>query len=844
MMNKVLKVHSRLLITLVLSIILPIFVLSYFAYMNLYDARLEHHLKEVRDILHQEMNTTVDIMFDKVFDVSLYNDLVYSFDSKDEIEAFIQATVLENEDMLGMAYYNMRTGEYINTGSRYILFSEIKSAAIVDNQLVLGENDVSVVASKDSEILVATYNHDLFFGNSYDYGIDLATYYDSKLIEIVGEQTYPETFQDIEMLDQQYAVVSSDDLKIQVITKIDSSTIYNTYAYQKRHISIQIGIIILLGLSAILIFTINKKKDLQEIVDTVNLLLKGNYAARLKEKGAKEQIEIRSIFNEMANKIENKIDQHVKGLDFMIFQNNQIKETTDTLTKSISTLNVHNEELHVWGIKNSILMDQFEYLIIRYHIDGRIEYMNKYACSQLGVSDFSGLNVKHLLFNRDSSVTKDEIISFFVNNDAEKLRLGLINLDTNVFKYYYISSRGIKNRDGKRTVQIIGKDISIEDVLKDNLDRRRLEYDILESINFENLEYASIENYYKKVIKSIHNLVEPLEVSLSRVEGNVLKPLESISDISEYRNQEPFKIRESVFESVIETKSNKVIIDSHRALLHFNAYYRMSNISDVFRCVYLYPIIISETVSNIMMIITEKPLGHKDSEMMQSIINHLNFGIERVELINSLKRSSVLMIRALSRSIEAKDRYTVGHSERVAEISALLARDFGCEKTLIEEIYLAGLLHDIGKLGVADKILVKEGRLTPEEYDKIKEHSKLGYNILREADFSNNILEGALLHHKRFDLTGYPEWEVEVLGIVPSIIGVADALDAILSFRTYSPGKSINFAIEELKRFRGTQFNPMVADLAVEEMKNNPRFFMKIFESGGRDELSGIVSEV
>ncbi len=166
------------------------------------------------------------------------------------------------------------------------------------------------------------------------------------------------------------------------------------------------------------------------------------------------------------------------------------------------------------------------------------------------------------------------------------------------------------------------------------------------------------------------------------------------------------------------------------------------------------------------------------------------------------------VLHALTASIDAKDPYTSGHSQRVALISRHLAEECNFRPEKVQQLYLAGLLHDIGKIGVSEAILCKEGKLTEEEYDDIKRHPLLGARILGGIRQLDDVIAAILYHHERPDGKGYPEGlkgeEVPIEGL---IIGLADGLDAMTSDRTYRAALPIDAAIEEIRQHAGTQFD-------------------------------------
>ncbi|AZR74411.1 hypothetical protein BBF96_14055 [Anoxybacter fermentans] len=185
-------------------------------------------------------------------------------------------------------------------------------------------------------------------------------------------------------------------------------------------------------------------------------------------------------------------------------------------------------------------------------------------------------------------------------------------------------------------------------------------------------------------------------------------------------------------------------------------------------------------------------------------LNRLNFERKNQQLY-------LKTIEALTGAIDAKDMYTAGHSQRVAEISTTIAYELGLTQREIDIIHYGALLHDIGKIGIPESILNKKGRLTDEEFDIIKRHPVIGTNILRSIDFLEDALSIVRAHHERYDGKGYPDQlKGEDIPFMARIVCVADAWDAMTSDRSYRKALPLEVVIEELEKNAGTQFDPII----------------------------------
>jgi len=186
------------------------------------------------------------------------------------------------------------------------------------------------------------------------------------------------------------------------------------------------------------------------------------------------------------------------------------------------------------------------------------------------------------------------------------------------------------------------------------------------------------------------------------------------------------------------------------------------------------------------------------------------------------------VIVTLAKIIDAKDKYTNGHSERVAKYSREIARRMGLSEQKQEEIYFMGILHDIGKIGIPDTIINKTEKLTDEEYQMIKRHPEIGEEILKNITEIPNISLGAKYHHEKYDGGGYPNRAAgEEIPLEARIIGIADAYDAMASTRSYRDVLPQKVVRAEIEKGRGTQFDPECTDILLKMMEEDKDYRMR-----------------
>lgn len=187
-----------------------------------------------------------------------------------------------------------------------------------------------------------------------------------------------------------------------------------------------------------------------------------------------------------------------------------------------------------------------------------------------------------------------------------------------------------------------------------------------------------------------------------------------------------------------------------------------------------------------------------------------------------LERAYLESIETLRFTVEAKDTYTRGHSDRVSSYSVLIGEKLGLPESDLKILKIGGLFHDIGKIGVPDSIIQKETKLTDDEYSEIKNHPSIGAHILSSAEIFKDIIPIVKHHHEKYDGNGYPgKLKGEEIPFLARIASVADSFDAMTSRRTYRDSLSIDTVISEFHRCRGTQFDPVITDAFLYILEND-----------------------
>ena len=224
------------------------------------------------------------------------------------------------------------------------------------------------------------------------------------------------------------------------------------------------------------------------------------------------------------------------------------------------------------------------------------------------------------------------------------------------------------------------------------------------------------------------------------------------------------------------------------------------------------------------------------SDKFDQLLLLIESGIKSIEQMNTIKtinkqlhdkneeleRAYLDTIGILRQTVEAKDPYTRGHSDRVSEYSVLIGKKLGLDEKTLHILKIGGLFHDIGKIGIPDSILLKPSKLTDDEYSQIKNHPMIGVHMLGDAAIFTDILPIVKHHHERYDGRGYPSQLVgDDIPYVARIAAVADTFDAMTSKRSYRDSLPIDIVRAEIERCSGTQFDPNIAKVFLDIMDND-----------------------
>jgi PAS domain S-box-containing protein/putative nucleotidyltransferase with HDIG domain len=518
-------------------------------------------------------------------------------------------------------------------------------------------------------------------------------------------------------------------------------------------------------------------------------------------------------------------------MDFTQFKNkltsqfenkSSVPEIYEELEASYQQLLAMSEQLEQSENRYSLLIQNMNDIVWISDSVGTILYINHYVTDLLGYERDEMIGRPLYAFmcplhNYKSGPCKN-VVNLMSKQDFDHEELWMLHKDGNTRKVLEVNSKRVFYNGQTVEIQGVGRDVTERIQIQRKINKRNKQMDFINELSMAittNLSLNDLDGLLNDICKNIVNVMHVPLCTIRLIEENELHLKSVCGRIRHLVNTSPMPI--IGWESEIAFRTGEPVVTHLDTLtkdhLHFNSILRENKI---------------ETVTTIPLIANEKPLGvliistdesyDQDYVMtLSSIANNIAFAIEKSNLYRDLKQFYVKIIATLVAAIEAKDTYTQGHSLRVSQYALKISKQMGLDKDALEEIEIAGLLHDVGKIGISDSILTKPGQLTKDEYEIIKNHPLIGAKILEPIGLSDNIMCAVKQHHLRFDLTGYPVTpELDQITIYARIIGVADALDAMTSNRSYKSMISKQQAIDELLTCSGSQFCPEVVQAAVE----------------------------
>ncbi len=362
----------------------------------------------------------------------------------------------------------------------------------------------------------------------------------------------------------------------------------------------------------------------------------------------------------------------------------------------------------------------------------------------------------------------------------------------------------------------------IQDALRLVL-QKEVELGIITKVGENILDIYEISNTPSIIINNITESI-PVQACMLYTKNKDDKTGEMSLRSEYYRGENECEIKEELFEA-IDFLTAEVIKTKHPILINdfnHNLENNGTNIQSKIRSILVIPLIIHREIIGLIFLCnkvnTRKNMidnfSNDDFILLKSMICQSSVALENFQLYNNMHDLFMNTIHSLVASIDAKDQYTAGHSERVTEIAEMIGKEMELAPKDYEDLRISAILHDIGKIGISETILCSKNKLTDEEFLIIKSHPTKGEEILSHINEFVNIIPGVKHHHERFDGRGYPSGlQGEEIPLHSRIIAVADTFDAITSNRTYRQKSKVDIAVAEIQRCSGTQFDPKVVEI-------------------------------
>lgn len=347
----------------------------------------------------------------------------------------------------------------------------------------------------------------------------------------------------------------------------------------------------------------------------------------------------------------------------------------------------------------------------------------------------------------------------------------------------------------------------------------------------DNLLFSKLVSLHEvtKVLSSTHDIGElnklflDYSVKLSRSNGGSLMLFDS--DLNLYTAlATPPPYHEDFWDKSVFSVASKWAVDNGESLAIKST---MNNIPEDFPALpediqsyIVFPLKTPKKVIgalNLIRVQDKIPFSNVELEITNVLASQTSISFENARLYQNIRENYLKTIRGFATAVEAKDKYTLGHSENVMKYTVVIARHLNLPESEIEQIMYAGLLHDVGKIGVDESILNKPGRLTPEEFDEIKKHPVLGCRILSDVPFFDSLIPLIRHHHEFYNGNGYPDGLAN--GQIPygaRILSVADAFEAMTSNRPYRKAMPLEVALNIIKEEKGKQFDPDIVEAFLE----------------------------
>lgn len=583
------------------------------------------------------------------------------------------------------------------------------------------------------------------------------------------------------------------------------------------------------GLIASLFLSGSITAPLIELRDGVKSIAAGNLDSRIAVNSKDEIREVADAFNEMARNLKNSYTDLLKRTDELYVNNEELHSINIELEASYGQLEATMAQLNESEEKYRTLMNNISDMVFVISPEDKLAYVNSSVEKILGYSETELLGKPALAIVRHKYPGFSQLEA--PENDYREFEGEFLKKDGSLIKVEGSTKRVIED-DKVVGIQAIVRDVTQKKIMETQLKKKYNELQALNRISNTLASKLDLNSMLITVVNQVTEITEALVCAIRLISDKdpnnlELKALKGIR--TEKYDRGSIDIRGDITGEVIQKKS-VLVLDLQEDNIPHN-YYKELYFKNGAKFVVFAPIIVRSKVIGLMSTTLKQKPKAELIELIGSLSNNIAIAIDNAKAYESLKHSYLKTVQSLVSVVEAKDEYTESHSVRVAKYSSFIASEMGYPKSFIEDIWVAGVLHDIGKIGISDTILNKSDVLTEEEYSIIKQHPEIAYRIVSKIGLGEDILKAIRHHHERYDGLGYPDRIKDVdIPIMAAIISVADAFDAITSNRPYRKSRSLMQGINEIVTYRGTQFNPAVVQTLEKMFLLKQEIFEKIYK--------------
>ena len=558
--------------------------------------------------------------------------------------------------------------------------------------------------------------------------------------------------------------------------------------------------------------------------ESISEIREGSVPARLHELEKTEFGEIADAFKELADSLEGKCNQ-LEGISMELAEKEmKLKEANIKLDALCGQVQVIMEELREAEDKYRLLESKVPEIACILDNFGTICVVNYICADMLGYdrSDIIGLSIMSIVDLKATPITVEGIIADLRGKDS---------LDVNLLLYGKDGQRISSEANFSRYVSN-GMDAGLQVIIRsafqrpdsgEKRGRMNRSLSAFYSLSRSLTDTHDLEAISRLIVDEIAKKLDfPVCILALADRGGTNLRVKAYSGRyfdadgeNSLRSSHSFLNMEFAERSIISSeKLNEKTIYDHWLISRVN---KGRSENECIKELLYVPVGVKNRKLGVLVIGFVSKIMQGDVNLVRSIANSAAVAIDNAIMYGACRNYFVKTVDTLIAAIEAKDRYTKGHSQRVSRYTVRVAEKLKLPKEQIDDIRIAGILHDVGKIGINDNILLKPGKLTRSEYEEIKRHPSISSRILNHIGFSDTAMKAIAYHHERYDGKGYPFGLAgRNIALEAQIIAVADAYDAMTSNRPYRSAMSTEEALKELICNKRTQFNPDVVDALIE----------------------------